>query len=397
MTAWLCLTLAALLAGPEVRVQTLDGRTVTGVVTAWDNDHLALQSAEGPLTVATNELASVAPTARVLATISPSDATLELTDGSQWTTRDVTSSASEVSFADTTGAKFQLPLQTIASIRLGDPSLALLEQWKTLRQTTAASDLLIIRKENSLDYLEGVIGQIGADKIGFTLDGDALDVPRARVYGMVFYHPAQEQLPAPHAVATLRDGSRLALARLDWQADRLGFQTAFKSEVVRPWADLVRIDYASGRLAYLSDLEPETEEWIATRPLPQPSTPLERFFRPRRDASLDGGPLRLAGKTYQKGLAARPRTRFVYRLNGDYRRLLATVGIDDLAGDSGQVKLTILGDGKELLVQTIAGDQPPLPLDLAVEGVKRLELVVDSVAPADSNCHLDLCDVRVLR
>jgi len=397
IATWSCLVLVTLLAGPEARVQTLDGRTVAGTVSAWDNDRLVLQAADGPATLAVKELVAVAPAGRVAQSQAPTDSTLELVDGSHWSVREVTSSSSEISFRDTAGTQFQLTLRAIASIRLGETSPALLEQWNALRDTQAASDLLIVRKESSLDYLEGAVGQIGPEQINFTLDGDPLDVKRARVFGIVFYHTAREETPTPHGLVTLRDGSRLAVTQLAWQDDRLVLRTPFELEVSRPWTDVLRVDYSSGRLNYLSDLEPETEQWIANRPLPEPRAPFERFFRPRRDESLEGGPLRLAGKIYSKGLAARPHTRFVYRLNGDYRRLLATVGIDDQAGDSGQVKLTVLGDGQELIQQIIAGDQAPWELDLPIEGVKRLELVVDHVAPADSNGHLDLCDARVIR
>jgi len=41
------------------------------------------------------------------------------------------------------------------------------------------------------------------------------------------------------------------------------------------------------------------------------------------------------------------------------------------------VLLVIRGDGRELLRQTISGQQPPVPLDLNIEGIRRLEILVD--------------------
>src|SRR5262249_18542336 len=87
-----------------------------------------------------------------------------------------------------------------------------------------------------------------------------------------------------------------------------------------PLNQIARLDYSPGNLVYLSDLEPLRVVHTSTE---------DRVERYRRDKNLDGGPLRLNGEVYPKGLALHAYTELEYELKGDFRQLQFVVGIND--------------------------------------------------------------------
>jgi hypothetical protein len=62
----------------------------------------------------------------------------------------------------------------------------------------------------------------------------------------------------------------------------------------------------------------------------------------------------------------------------------------------GTFEFVVLGDGKELARQTFSNDQPrkAMPIDLAIEGVRRVTIVVDPADGQDIGDQLNLCDAR---
>ncbi len=72
-------------------------------------------------------------------------------------------------------------------------------------------------------------------------------------------------------------------------------------------------------------------------------------------------------------------------------------GIDSRLRGCGHVLLVIRGDDRDLLRQTISGQQPPVPLDVNIEGVRRLEILVDFGETLDVADHLNLCNARIIK
>ena len=55
------------------------------------------------------------------------------------------------------------------------------------------------------------------------------------------------------------------------------------------------------------------------------------------DLSVTGRPIRIAGKTYEKGLGTHAPGEMVFRLNGKHKKFAADVGVDDEGGPTGSV------------------------------------------------------------
>ena len=87
-------------------------------------------------------------------------------------------------------------------------------------------------------------------------------------------------------------------------------------------------------------------------------------------------PLKRQGKFYRKGLALHAPGMVEYALNGEYARLVATIGINELAGPAGSVVFVVNGDGRELFRsrELLRVNDDWLDLDLDVSGVQTLRL-----------------------
>jgi hypothetical protein len=151
------------------------------------------------------------------------------------------------------------------------------------------------------------------------------------------------------------------------------------------------LDFSSGKIRYLSQLEPRDVKYVPF---------FDIVYEYRRDKSLDGAPLALAGKVYSHGLALHSKTTLRYRLAGEYTKFQAIAGIDDEVRRNGDysVRLVITGDNKPLFDAEVKTRDAPRPLDLDVSGVRDLEILVDFGSDMLDICdHLDLADAKLVK
>ena len=164
-----------------------------------------------------------------------------------------------------------------------------------------------------------------------------------------------------------------------------------------PLDEITRLDFTSGKVAFLSELEPESATFVPFLGFKEEPSALRDYYRYRRNIGFDQSPLRLDGKQYRKGLSLQSRTVLSYRLPGKFRQFKAVVGIDDSVRETGNVRLEIKGDGRRLWQGDVRGTEPARELELDVAGVKRLEIVADYGDDQDIGDRLNLCDARVTK
>ncbi len=283
-------------------------------------------------------------------------------------------------------------------------------QWDEMRRQNLANDVLAVLKKDgkSLDYVEGVMGDISDDKIEFKLEGKTQRVDRAKIAGAIYYRPNRRSHEEPRATIQGRSGLRISAMHLELKDSRLELTTTAGAKLSWPLDDLSLADFSAGKLMYLSDIEPASANWTPLVGLPAAATLAAEYGQPRRDKSAYGGPLALvmkdgesvstqAATRFNKGLALRSRTEIIYRLPAGFQRFLALAGIDPLTSADGNVRLTISGDDRKLLDTEIAGDQPPHPIQLEIANIKRLKIVVDYGQNLDSGDWLNLCEARIVK
>jgi len=406
---WTLLLTAALAAGAdaglEVTAQNVASKPVFGRLISLNPEKAAIATAAGEASLAAKDLIAIAPSTPAALTKDKTPVWVELVDGSVIAAAEyaVSKAAAKIQLLSTGAADqasvIQLPTATVHSVRFGTlkAQQANARQWSEISRSKAASDLLVVRKKSALDYLEGVLRDVDAENVKFQLDSELVPVKRAKVEGLIYYHAAAEELANPACQVSDTHGSRLLAKSVVLRQDRLELVTTAGLQIGVPLADLVRIDFSSGKVQYLGDLEPESLELVPFLGLKDEVPAVASMFRPRSDRSLDQTPLRLGGVTYAKGLAIHSGTTLAYRLPGKFKQFHAIVGIDDAVRPGGDLKLRIKGDGKVLWEDAVRGKDRPKPIDLDVAGVKRLEISVEFGSDLDVADHLDLCDARVTK
>lgn len=102
--------------------------------------------------------------------------------------------------------------------------------------------------------------------------------------------------------------------------------------------------------------------------------------RPLRDQVLmeRGGPcfIQVGGQFFEQGLFAHAPSRYELEIDRKYARFRTGYGLQD--GHKGSVVFVIRGDGRELFRSPLIQDNVPRNLDLDVEGIRVLELIVET-------------------
>jgi hypothetical protein len=191
------------------------------------------------------------------------------------------------------------------------------------------------------------------------------------------------------AIAHADDGTTLTGQVKGLKEGAIELQAPFSAALSLRLARLLSVEFRGGRLVYLSDLDPaEAKE-----------TPFFDLVWPyRRDASVDGNPLRIGERMYRKGLGCHSRCELTYALGGAYTRFLAEAGLDAEVGEKGNVSIAVLVDGKAKFERKgLTGRDGAVPIALDVAGAARLTLVVDFGADFDICDHLDWANARLIR
>ncbi len=117
----------------------------------------------------------------------------------------------------------------------------------------------------------------------------------------------------------------------------------------------------------------------------------------RRRRSVEGNPIRIAGKTYKHGLGTHANSKILYALDNRYSRFEAWVGVDDEKHGQGTVEFMVYLDG-ELAWRSgkMKGGQPAKKVSIPLDGVDELLLVVTDAGDGISCDHADWADARLI-
>jgi hypothetical protein len=267
------------------------------------------------------------------------------------------------------------------------------------RAASRKADVVYVRRGANLLRVEGVFQSLDNEHLTLEFEGQAKRIRRQLVLGVILAPVASRSVESEvPAVFELQGGGQIPgyLAGLRGEGSGREVLMRFRGSAPTdaqpiPEGILRSIRFSSDRVIFLSSLEPARVEEVpllgATNPFPW-----------RKDQAVTGGPLKLGGKTYRKGLGVHPRSILEFDLEGRYRSFAATIGLDDGAGPEAALVFRVLADGKELLRKDMGrGTQPEVVL-LPMDGVKRLRLEVDyGEDGVDFGDHADWADARVTK
>ncbi|MEZ6188744.1 MAG: NPCBM/NEW2 domain-containing protein [Planctomycetota bacterium] len=146
---------------------------------------------------------------------------------------------------------------------------------------------------------------------------------------------------------------------------------------------LAELAVKNGAFVYVSDLDPSTLK----QEFPAGFLFDAETWGYKRDSNVTGGPLKLGGQVFEKGLGVHSYSELNFRLDGKFARFRTQVGLDDsvrrlgMPGFGGAV-FRVLLDGKPAKEVGEAGlglskGSDPKRLDVDVSGVQTLTLIVD--------------------
>jgi len=376
-------------AGLQFELTTLSGHRQTGLLTDLTSDSVSLSVGGKTTKVPLGEvldIRAVSPKS-AQATVDLRRPELTLTDGSHlfFTGLRVNERGAHVETAIL--GPFLLPLNSLAGIRLAALEPQLADAWRELAARELTKDMLVIRKGNVLDHLDGTVGTIDDVGIHFVIDGEDVALKREKIFGIV-YARRNVDPGKPVCEVTSTGGDFIKAQSAQWSEGRLKAGISGGARIAIPEEQIVTLDFSLGKVRYLSQLEPREVKY----------TPFfDQVWTYYRDRPRDGGMLRLGNKEYARGLWIHSRTLLKYRLNAEYRRFQAVMGIDQAVAPLGNVHVVISGDDKVLHQSDVRGTDPPLNLDLDIAGVRELEILVDFGGDLDIADHLDLADAKVIK
>lgn len=381
---------------PLFEVQTVDGQSLVGSLVELTPDRLTIEAADGKAVVETEKLLSIAAKQKPSGARYATRIVVELTDGTAICAKQYVATGTQATITLSDGESIEAPTSVIRTVRLQPDSGGLAAEWKRLIALKADSDLLMVRKDEAIDYHKGVLHDITDESVTFDVDGELLPVKRTKVFGFVYRHGDEAVLPAVVCRVTDAAGSRWSVQSLAI-AEKLQWITQTGLSVAEPIDQIVQIDFSGGKIVYLSDLKPDAVRWTPFFGVGKPLPSVEQFYMPRYDRNFESAGLQLGGTPYRKGLALHSRTELVYRLPDHFSRFRAVAGIDDTVRPGGKVRLVIHGDDKELLDTTIAGSDAPRPVDVDLIGIRRLTILVDFGDGLSTGDYLLLCNARLCK
>jgi hypothetical protein len=381
---------------PPFEVQTLDGQSLVGSLVELTPDRLTIEGSDGRITMETEKVLSISAKQKPSGARYATRVVVELADGSTICGKQYVASGRQATITLTDGDVIEAPTNIVRTVQLQQDSGALATEWNRLIGMKADSDLLMIRKDETIDYHKGVLHDVTEDTVTFDVDGELLPVKRSKVFGFVCRHGDEASFPAVVCRVTDVAGSQWSAQSLTL-SERLQWSTATGISVAEPVDQVVQIDFSGGKIAYLSDLKPDSVRWTPFFGVGKPLPSVEQFYAPRYDHNFESAPLQLGGVPYRKGLALHSRTELVYRLPEHFGRFRALVGIDDTVRPGGKVRLAIRGDDKELVNTAIGGGDAPRPIDVDLTGIRRLTILVDFGDGLSTGDYLLLCDARLCK
>jgi hypothetical protein len=290
----------------------------------------------------------------------------------------------------------RVPLEYVSAFRLREAHKSDELMSKALEKPAPESDLMFIRRAGLLS-VAGTLRALTKEHLIVDRGEKRSRVRRQIVQGLILAPVATRSAESdPPAILELRGVGRLPAYLVGLESSE-GSRTlvvrlpgAAKDSLSRlPLAEVHRITMASDRVLFLSAAEP-----VAIDERPVVGKPL----RYRKDKSVSGSPLSIAGRVYRRGLGVHSYCALDFNLAAQYRSFAAVIGLDDSSQGKGSVVFRVIADGKEIFKKEMSGKTRPETVSLPMEKVQVLRLVVDYGADKlDFSDHADWADARVTK
>lgn len=387
------LLLAAAARGAD-RIETIEARTIEGTLQAVSEDQVLVRTESQKRTLPRRDVLRIALAEAEDLMTRPGRPVVTLPGGGKLAAENVRVSDGVL--------EFTTPLLGDVKLKVGDVSVIYLPaenqtpehieaRCRKYHLTGSKMDMMIVARKDKKTWIgaEGALKGIGPHRVVFRWKDKRHELPRQRVPAVRLARPSG-RTPRSAGVLVGKAGGTVGFTSLtaDGESFVLGLPTLGRRKIPRDAVAEVR--FVSDRVTDLTEIEPAkvTERGF-----------FDTKFPHRVNRSAGGKPIRLGGRTFDRGLGLHSFCELRYDLGGKYVMLVATVGIDDAVRPHGDAGLTFLGDGKPLTDPLrLTGESEPVVVRVGLDGVKKLTLRVDfgedELGVGD---HVDLAAPRLIK
>lgn len=223
--------------------------------------------------------------------------------------------------------------------------------------------------------------------------------PWSRIRGIVCHRGEYKRYDELLGIFTLRDGSVLRGVIKSWGDGKVSLKhNVLDDDVVLEENSLISVTMKNGKYLYLSDMEfadtPEERPYF----LPTDFDYDDYLFKVRRDQAQGGGAISIGGKVYAKGLGVHSLSKLTFDLNRGFKRFLCDIGLDDTAGEHGDVEFKVYADGKLVYESGVLRRSAGVKnIDIDVLNVSKITLEVTAGGDDDVLDRANWANAKVVR
>lgn len=283
----------------------------------------------------------------------------------------------------------RVPISSVSAIRFGDARSAFEKEFsERVASRAAGRDVLLLIKDGRVIALPGALDSLGETECSFRINDKPRNIPMRDIYAVILGSISTESESMPLTVQLVQ-GSRLGAKLTDGPNEALHINAGSLGKLDLAWNEVNRIDFQSGRVVFLSELTPDTRE---TRGI------MEAVWPVNIDKSTLGGPIKLRGRSFAKGIGMHADASVGFNLDGKFDRFTTTIGIDDDAAPGGSAIFRVLVDGETKFTSPVLrGTSEPLPITIILDGAKKLTLQADMAEDLDFSDHADWANAMLIR
>ncbi len=396
-----------------ISVKTSDGQTLSGELVALQGNLLEMTSNRTNQTLAFEQIERI-DLAQTDSKAPSASLQCRLADGSRFNATKLSISAGRATLNLSSNASITLAQSSLKSVLLFDTAndANKLKQWNEfLTDFAAASDSIIAQKNDALQAIEGIVGDVGEEGFDFEMGGRQVTVKAEKLTGVIFYR-AERDFPDFVCEVQLIGGSTIAAAQIELSNGNVNIATGTGDQISLPSEIIASLNLSAGRSIYLSDLLPTTNDW---KPLVASQANLDNLAKLNlsvANENFSGQPLSLRTlptdglsflaktQTYERGFAIQAGGRLAFNLNGQFKRLTALAGFDpEMEALPGNVQIEIQVDNRTVVSKVLENRRlvQPLPIDVDLVGAKRLIIRVNYHDGRSVGDRIHLVDARLSR
>lgn len=263
-------------------------------------------------------------------------------------------------------------------------------QWEAMGQSRLSADMLVlIRSEEVLDKIEGLVTSITPEVVNFDFGGQEVPAPISKLAGVRFFSSREREFSKLAAIVhDVHGGSwQVSQLQLPLASDAVQLTLRGGVQLSLPLSAIHEIDFSVGSLKYLSELETVARTTQSRFPLAVAVPGSEQLFGANAQASeVASSDLRfLGGGT------------MTYRIPADFTRLVGSVELTPAGNKTTPCVVQILIEKKVLWEQRLEELQQRIPFDIPVATDERVQLSVQAESLLPVGDVVVFRDVRLMK